>query len=230
MSKSIISFNDNYGVTAVDGIPVVSSRKVADVFGKEHKDVLRSINNHIDKSNDDDLVAQFCAANFKSSIYKDRGKQYPEYLLTKDGFSFIVMGFTGSKAARFKISYINRFNEMERFIVNRNIARLEYPELTAMIKLMHSEPKFYHFSNEADAINKIVTGMTSKQLHEKYGIPKGESIRDYLPTWQIEAIQRMQKLDVGLVAAIPDFQQRKAALQAYFDKLNDMLILPKLSA
>jgi len=67
-------------------------------------------------------------------------------------------------------------------------------------------------------------------LHEKYEIAKGESIRDYLPTWQIEAIQRLQKLDVGLVVAIPDFNDRKKALQSYFDKLNDILVLPKLSA
>lgn len=223
---NVIPENDIYGVTAIDGMPVVSSRKVAEVFDREHKHVLDAINTHIKRGKEDNLVADFSAANFKPSTYKDRGKNYPEFLLTKDGFIFVVMAFTGNKAAKFKITYINRFNEMERFIYNRNIAHLEYPELTNMIKLMHNEPKFYHFSNEADMINKIVLGMTAKQFREKRGLVKGESIRDYLNPWQTEAIQRLQKADVGLVVAIPDFQQRKIALQAYFDKLYGMLMLP----
>ena len=216
-----------YGITAIDGVPMVSSRKVAEVFEKQHKNILRDI----DKLLKDLGELKSELSYFIRSFYKtSQNKKEPEYLITKDGFTLLAMGFTGNKALKFKIDYINRFNGMERFIFNRNIARLEYPELTSMIKLMHSQPKFYHFSNEADLINKIVTGMSSKQLHEKYEIAKGESIRDYLPTWQIEAIQRLQKLDVGLVVAIPDFNDRKKALQSYFDKLNDILVLPKLSA
>lgn len=93
MSNLIL--NDFYGVTEKNSIAVVSSRKVAEVFGKEHKSVLRSINYKIKDSKGDNLVAQFCAANFISGNYKDRGKIYLEYLLTRDGFTYITMGFTG---------------------------------------------------------------------------------------------------------------------------------------
>jgi len=86
---------------------VTDSRKVAEVFEKEHKSVLRSIN--------EILAAQNCAAKFfYETTYENRGKQYPMYLMNRDGFSLLVMGFTGAKAMQWKIKYIEAFNEMER--------------------------------------------------------------------------------------------------------------------
>ena len=86
---------------------VTDSRKVAEVFEKEHKSVLRSIN--------EILAAQNCAAKFfYETTYENRGKQYPMYLMNRDGFSLLVMGFTGAKAMQWKIRYIEAFNEMER--------------------------------------------------------------------------------------------------------------------
>lgn len=74
-----------------NGEPVVSSREVAKNFGKEHKDVLKAINN---------LVAQNCAAKsmFHLSDFENRGKKYPMYLMNRDGFSLLAMGFTGKEA------------------------------------------------------------------------------------------------------------------------------------
>jgi Rha family phage regulatory protein len=86
---------------------VTDSRKVAEVFEKEHKSVLRSIN--------EILAAQNCAAKFfYETTYDNRGKQYPMYLMNRDGFSLLVMGFTGAKAMQWKIKYIEAFNEMEK--------------------------------------------------------------------------------------------------------------------
>lgn len=86
---------------------VVSSRQVATNFCKEHKTVLRSIK--------EILAAQNCATSFfHETEYENRGKKYPEYLMNRDGFSLLVMGFTGSKAMEWKIKYINAFNEMEK--------------------------------------------------------------------------------------------------------------------
>jgi Rha family phage regulatory protein len=211
----------DYGVTALDGVPVVNSRKVAEIFGKRHDHVLRSITELTDPK--DGVSESFNRLNFKPTHYKDSsGRKLPEYLLTKDGFSILVMGFTGKKALAFKEAYINRFNEMERFILNRNIAQLEYPELTDAIKMMHEEPKFFHYSNEADMINRIVLGVTARKFRQMHRLAKGESIRGCLTPWQAEAIQRLQKVDVGLVVAIPDFEQRKQALTEYFKRWCQM--------
>lgn len=90
-----------------DGQLVVTSRQIAEDFEKEHKDVLDKIRN---------LVAENSAVKnmFIETSYENRGKQYPEYLLTRDGFSLLVMGFTGSKALGWKLKYIEAFNKMEQ--------------------------------------------------------------------------------------------------------------------
>jgi len=198
------------GVNAHDGSVIVSSRFVADVFNKEHKNVLAAIENC-------ECSTEFSRLNFKQSTYKDsRGKKQPEVLLTKDGFAFIVMGFTGKKAAQFKEAYINRFNEMEKALKDLNIARLEYPELTDAIKSMHDEPKFFHYANEADMFNQIILGMKAKEFRKKHGLDKGDSIRPYLTPFQAEAMRKMQQFDVGLVVAVPNFTERKKILRTYF--------------
>lgn len=88
---------------------VVSSRQVAEKFGKEHKIVLRDIR--------EILAVQNCATKFfHESTFKNRGKNYPEYIMNRDGFTLLAMGFTGAEALEWKIKYINAFNEMENLV------------------------------------------------------------------------------------------------------------------
>lgn len=97
-------------------ILVVSSRNVADNFGKRHSDVLRTIESTIDKFE----RTENCVGWFIEGEYIDnKGESRKEYLLTRDGFSLIVMGFTGKKAFDWKIKYINAFNDMEDYIKNK---------------------------------------------------------------------------------------------------------------
>lgn len=92
--------------------------------------------------------------------------------------------------------------------------------MTDVIKSMHEDPKFFHYSNEADMINRIVLGMPAKKFRQLHGMEKGESIREYLAPWQAEAIQKLQSFDIGLVKVMPDFSQRKTTLQTYFNVLD----------
>ena len=85
---------------------VVSSKDIAEHFGKDHKVVLRAIR--------EILVEQNCATKFyQETTYQNRGKDYKEYLMNRDGFSLLAMGFTGKKALQWKLKYIEAFNEME---------------------------------------------------------------------------------------------------------------------
>jgi len=129
-----------------------------------------------------------------------------------------VMGYRGKKAASFKEAYIKRFNEMEEFIKYLLEARTEFPLLTENILLLHESPKPYYFSNEADLLNRIALGKTAKQVREEHGLKPGTSIRPYLTTKQIEAIDRLQRVDIGLLVSTPDFQERKRYLEWYFMK------------
>lgn len=86
---------------------MTSSLLVAKEFGKEHNKVVRDINNLA-------CSQEFRAANFGESSYvSEQGKEFPMFTMTKDGFSFLDMGYTGKKAAQFKEAYINAFNKME---------------------------------------------------------------------------------------------------------------------
>ncbi|HBQ4169529.1 TPA: Rha family transcriptional regulator [Escherichia coli] len=95
-------------IAIVDGQAVTSSLAVANFFSKRHDDVLKKIRTL-------ECSASFTARNFSVSDYTDcTGRKLPCYQITRDGFAFLAMGFTGKRAARFKEAYINAFNQMEK--------------------------------------------------------------------------------------------------------------------
>mgnify|MGYP004511147701 FL=1 len=207
-------FVDNHDTARVDSL------FVAELFEKNHKEVLRDIRKITDPLSG--LSEEFRQRNFAPSSYRNQqNKKQPCYYLTRDGFTMLVMGYTGQKAMQFKELYIKRFNEMEKVIKSLVAARQEFPLLTDNIKLLHESPKPYHFSNECDMLNRIVIGMTAKQFRIANGIDKGKSIRPYLSKKQIEMLEILQKVDVGLLAAFPEYEQRKRHLEWYKQKLEE---------
>lgn len=99
---------------------VTTSMRVAEVFGKQHKDVLKAVKSL-------DCSEEFRERNFAlSKIDYQNGnikKQLPMYYITRDGFMFLVMGFTGKTAAKWKEAYIKAFNEMEAKIRAEQMAK-----------------------------------------------------------------------------------------------------------
>lgn len=95
----------------INGQPMATSRKVAARFGKQHKDVLRSIRALLPTEDD--------GRNFALVEYRDsKGEMRPEYLISKDGFCLLAMGFTGPEALAWKRAYIKAFNAMADEIAN----------------------------------------------------------------------------------------------------------------
>lgn len=212
---------DEYGIFAdAHDTARVDSLFVAEFFEKNHKEVLRDIRKITDPTSG--LSEEFRQRNFAPSSYRNQqNKKQPCYYLTRDGFTMLVMGYTGQKAMQFKELYIKRFNEMESMIKSLVMARQEFPLLTDNIKLLHESPKPYHFSNECDMLNRIVIGMTAKQFRIANGIDKGKSIRPYLSEKQIQMLEILQKVDVGLLVAFPEYEQRKRHLEWYKQKLEE---------
>lgn len=206
---------DEYGVFCDNKDTArANSLLVAKIFGKRHADVLRSIETILQP--DEGLSEEFRQRNFALSSYRsEQNKKLPCYNLTRDGFTLLVMGFTGPKAMRFKEAYIRRFNEMEKLILSVVTVRKDYPLLTEAVRMAHEAPKPYHFSNEADLLNRIITGQSAKEFRKTHGIPKGESIRPYLTQEQIDLMEILQKVDTGLLVSTPDYGQRKKYLEWY---------------
>jgi len=96
--------------------PMASSLQVAKHFGKAHDNILRDIEN-LKK----DVPTEWFAANFEDiRIISDLGhakRKDPAYMMTRDGFTFMAMGFTGKRVAKWKIDYLNAFNAMEAALI-----------------------------------------------------------------------------------------------------------------
>ena len=134
---------------------------VAKVFNKEHGKVMRDIAN-LKCSND------FRAANFGLSSYvNEQNKEFPMYEMTKDGFTFLVMGYTGQKAAEFKEAYINAFNKMEAELKSQKPA---LPGLDLKVRFIEWSAKFL-------GVNDAGKLMMARKLAAEYGMDK------YLPDY-----------------------------------------------
>jgi len=108
MANTQISKNDVPSVQISNDQIVTTSTDIAKCFGKRHDNILRKIESL-------DCSAEFNALNFELVEYEDgKGELRPMYRITKDGFVYLAMGFTGAKAAQFKEAYINAFNQMEK--------------------------------------------------------------------------------------------------------------------
>ncbi|EJE0136262.1 Rha family transcriptional regulator, partial [Campylobacter coli] len=111
MEKLAVINGVDVELEVVDNAVYTTSLSVAEVFNKNHKNIIRKIN-EFPKDN-------FTKLNFELSKYIDStGRILPCYKITRDGFSLLVMGFTGEKAYKWKIEFIKVFNEMEKRLRN----------------------------------------------------------------------------------------------------------------
>lgn len=149
--------------------PVTDSVVVAETFGKRHADVLRSIEN-LECSTD------FIERNFALNDYKDSiGRTLPKYLITQDGFSFLVMGYTGKEAARFKETYIGEFNRMREELTKPALPQNYKEALIALVgevekvelleaKIQENAPKVALYDTAMNAKNNLTMMAVAKSL------------------------------------------------------------------
>lgn len=110
-----------------EGQPLTNSVLVAGTFEKRHDDVIKKIKSLLNDS------PQNCGQFFVSSTYIDNsGKENPMYIMNRDGFTLLAMGFTGKKALQFKLDYIEAFNKMEKAI--KEVPALPSSVDTAILK------------------------------------------------------------------------------------------------
>lgn len=108
-----------------NGQAFVTSREVAAKFGKLHSNVIRDIKNLAIQNKDNPEFQKFFSINFDeqrillNNLPKRGRRPEPHYLMTRDGFVFLAMGFTGRKAAEWKVRFLNAFNAMEKTIIEQ---------------------------------------------------------------------------------------------------------------
>lgn len=190
---------------------VVSSLDIAETFGKEHRRVLQDIR-------EIGCSEEFRLHNFVQSSYENsQGKQQPMFLVTRDGFVLLAMGYTGELAMRFKEAYIKQFNAMESALRGKLIERekgiaVRQALTKALQQSTENERMHGHaYSTYTNVIYKVLFGMNAAQLREKYQIKASDNLRDCFTPEELRAIQSMECLVSGLVdcgweyTAVKDF-------------------------
>ncbi|EAH6096484.1 phage antirepressor Ant [Campylobacter coli] len=167
----------------------INSLDLAKVFNKNHRHILQTTKNQ--PQND------FTESNFILSTYKDKkGELRPCYNLTRDGFSLLVMGFTGEKAYKWKIEFIKAFNEMEKRL--RNIEYEKHDKLAFRQSLGYKsqlKQQKEHYENKIKALKYDLEN--KKELSFKRKLSKEELLelrkilaRDYgilcIKEWEFE--------------------------------------------
>jgi Rha family phage regulatory protein len=199
LTDNVVSINANQSspvgpvLQMLNGRPMVSSRQVADHFGRQHNNVIRSIEAIVRNSPE-----SFGALNFERSEYTDStGRRLPAYLLTRDGFVIVAMGFTGPKAIKWKIAYIQAFNAMEAELSGRIPTGpvLDGPISAAMqqeIKeLVQAKVSAFPDSAKPKVFSQIWTRLQRKFKIPRYSeLPVGQfgEARDYVIAMQIRSV------------------------------------------
>lgn len=144
------SFDLIHAVFIQDQQIKTDSLKVAEAFQKNHRDVLRKLESL-------DCPSDFNERNFALVNYKDaKGESRPMYEMTKDGWMFLVMGFTGAKAAQIKIAFIEAFNQMAANLHNQQIMDNQL-KVGCLVQLKSGSPQF--------TVNKLIHNEQGYLVH-----------------------------------------------------------------
>lgn len=180
--QQVAGFNPQDVISVNSDQLVTNSKKVAEVFGKQHKHVLEKISKL-------DCSPEFALANFSAHIVNMRAgavkRDLKCYEMTKDGFMFLVMGFTGKKAAEIKEQYINAFNWMADKLTKdhvKHLNRVEYFNQRVVSFEMidqahgrvagHASKRFYGRKKREFLLNKdyFKVPHSEQQLLERFGL------------------------------------------------------------
>ena len=220
---------DNALVFIKNDTPLTTSHTVAEQFDKKHKHVLEDIRQI--------LAAENSATKFFfETSFNNRGKQYPEYLMTRDGFALLAMGFTGKKALEFKLKFIDAFNRMEqalsvpqierdaRWLETRQGTKISHRPFTDAIKLLISHLR-QHGEKREDG---YIYGHLTNIMQNACGVRRGQ--RDNAPVANLNKLDQVQSMIANLILQLianrPDIkslEQFEATIMLQLDQLNRLL-------
>ena len=184
ISSNIVFKGDN-------DLALTNSLLVAEKFGKEHNKVVRAIENLIGGiAKNGNTPENTIQGMFERTIYTNpqNGQAYPMYIMNRDGFSLLVLGFTGKKALEFKLEFINAFNEMER-IIKENKPKMSQAEF-----LLQQAQMFVEMERRTSKIENEIAEMKKEREEATYALLTEQYLsKDSLPELS-EAKQRRQNI------------------------------------
>lgn len=190
-----------------------TSLDIAETFGKRHDNVLKDIREL-------GCSKEFYLLNFEEINYLDaRNRAQPAIAMTRDGFTILVMGYTGDLAMKFKEAYIRQFNAMEAALQGKVIERQKgiavRQALTKALQQSTEDARMHGhaYSTYTNCIYKVLFGLNANQLRERFGIGREGSLRDCFTQEELRAVQSMEYLVSGLVDCGWQYEQVKEFIQ-----------------
>ena len=207
-------------ITATQNNQTMSSIELLKVINNARKDFgekpvrLNDFNNRIADELSGDDYESFVVQNQNNTTST-------AYKLTLD--QCILIGMRETKSVRryvlAKIKELElRLQSNKLFKLTRKTSKDEYLPMTNAIADAHDEIKPYHFSNEADLINRIVLGCTASKYRQFHDIPKTDAIRDYLNQAELDCIVSLQRANTVYIEDGIDFQERKEKLTSLYNR------------
>lgn len=188
--------------------PMTTSQAVARYFERDHDKVVNSIENL-------DCSAEFLTRNFRRVKFEHKGRSLKAYEMTKDGFTFLAMGFTGKKAASFKENYIAQFNYMADWMAGRIETKSEMKSMADAIKgYIERTGDIQHghtYSNECTLLARLVLGMHPPVWAKRNGIPS-KKVRDHMNADQLALLAYLESRDCALLDMDMPTAERKERL------------------
>lgn len=186
-------------------VAMTDSLKVAEVFGKRHKNIIQAVKEL-------DCSEEFRRLNFQPSYYlNEQNKRQPKFNMTQDGFTFLVMGFRGKKAAEFKEAYIKQFNEMREWISKREHLSTNQHILNDAIQ-MRFDGEHFAYSRENNLVYIVALGTTRKKWLADNLYPNDVEIRECLNAKQLQLVELLTIENAVFIKLGMNYTDRKSRL------------------
>lgn len=206
----------------------MTSIEIADLVEKRHDVVKKSIERLAERS----VIVQ---PPMVDGIKSANGIVTKLYLFSGEQGKRDSIIVVAQLSPEFTACIVDRWQHLEKKELSklekktkRADTKIEYKPMTNAIALDHAEPKPYHFSNEADMINRIILGTTSSKFRKENDISEKEAIRDYMTVNQLDAFLSLQRANTVYIEDGFSYQERKVKLQSLFDRKHNQILIDEV--
>ena len=206
----------------------MTSIEIADLVEKRHDVVKKSIGRLAERS----VIVQ---PPMVDGIKSANGIVTKLYLFSGEQGKRDSIIVVAQLSPEFTACIVDRWQHLEKKELSklekktkRADTKIEYKPMTNAIALDHAEPKPYHFSNEADMINRIILGTTSSKFRKENDISEKEAIRDYMTVNQLDAFLSLQRANTVYIEDGLSYQERKVKLQSLFDRKHNQILIDEV--
>lgn len=228
MAKELVVIENNQAIT--------DSRTVAEHFKKSHRHVLEAIREVIKQAGGMPKIGQTPMFVESTYINEQNGQGYPVFLMNRDGFSLLAMGFTGKKALQFKLKFIDAFNRMEqmlkarplpdrdpRWIETRQLGKKTRKLFTQAVKALEE----YFQARGKIFPNGYIYGHLTNLIQNALGIEKGG--RDNQSVKKLNQLDQTEDMAGGTIlnhiarGSVNSLAEIDAQILLQLRRLNDLL-------